>query len=857
MKKQALDSTSPDIADICLRTIINVSAAPVFFLDRNYRYLNFNRTHASVMKKLYGAKIKRGYSLLDYITVEQDRITAKNNFDRVLEQGKQFAVKSYSGDIKHSRRYFEVMHSPLKDSKGHIFGIAVTARDITEHKKSEEALAAGRTRYRELFNHISSGVAVYEAIKNGRDFIIRDFNRAACKIDKVKTSDIIGRSVFEVFPGIKDFGLLKVFQRVWKTGRAEHFSVAQYRDKRISGWRNNYVYKLPSGEIVAVYDDVTVQRKMLEELEVTYSRLQLALEGADLGFYDVNLSDRTFYGDHRYFELIGYSEEELEMTVDTWKKLVHPDDIEKVYDNLLKHVANRDTGRLEDEYRMHHKQGHWVWILDRARIVEWDKEENAVRLAGTHLDITERRRAEDALKESELAYRKTFETAPVGIFKSSTDDKLLMANPAMASMLGYNDINEFITEVNKNGISNTVYETPSLRSKIVQQVIDKTGWPQFEARLKRKDGAVIICLLSMRIIHSRDGSPDHLEGFIQDITERKQYQSSIERQREEYRTIFDAVPAYISYMDGSGKFLRVNQPAASSIGLTPKELIGKTYFDVFSADEAASFLSINMEVLQSGRPVFGAILKYTNPKAETHWGQNDVFPYYDHDGKIIGTILFGQDITERMKAERGLELSYEALRKSMEGAVNAMAKIVEMKDPYTAGHQARVAELAVSIARELMIPEDSINFIQTAARLHDIGKIYVPSDILSKPGNLTRIEFEIIKTHAQGSYDILKSIEFPGPVAKIALQHHERLNGTGYPHGITGEKIIEEARILAVADVVEAMVSYRPYRPSLGIDKALEEIERGKAILYDAQAVDACITLFRQKNFTFETSRSF
>lgn len=168
-----------------------------------------------------------------------------------------------------------------------------------------------------------------------------------------------------------------------------------------------------------------------------------------------------------------------------------------------------------------------------------------------------------------------------------------------------------------------------------------------------------------------------------------------------------------------------------------------------------------------------------------------------------------------------------------------------------------MTELAVAIAREMGLAEERIAYIQTAARLHDVGKIYVPSDILSKPGKLSKIEFEIIKTHAQGSYDILKSINFPGPVAQIALQHHERLNGSGYPHGISGQDIILEARILAVADVTEAMMSYRPYRPSLGLDMALDEIRQGRDKLYDAGAVDACTILFEQKNFTFAVERSY
>jgi len=166
------------------------------------------------------------------------------------------------------------------------------------------------------------------------------------------------------------------------------------------------------------------------------------------------------------------------------------------------------------------------------------------------------------------------------------------------------------------------------------------------------------------------------------------------------------------------------------------------------------------------------------------------------------------------------------------------------------GHQQRVADLARSIATEMGLSADRQDFIRTASSIHDIGKIAVPAEILSKPTKLTDLEFGLIKTHSQSGYDILKDIEFPWPVADVVLQHHERMDGSGYPHGLKGENISLEARILAVADVVEAITSHRPYRPALGIDVALEEISRNRGILYDADVVDACLKLFREKGYT-------
>ena len=188
----------------------------------------------------------------------------------------------------------------------------------------------------------------------------------------------------------------------------------------------------------------------------------------------------------------------------------------------------------------------------------------------------------------------------------------------------------------------------------------------------------------------------------------------------------------------------------------------------------------------------------------------------------------------------------------MGGTIQALVAMVEMRDPYTSGHQRRVANLAPAIAAEMGLSSELIEGIRMAGAIHDIGKIAVPAEILSKPGKITETEFEMIKAHSQIGYNILKEIEFPWPIAKIVLQHQERIDGSGYPAGLSDGKIILEARILAVADVVEAMSSHRPYRPALGIDTALEGIFKNRDILYDSDVVDACVKLFRERGFKFE-----
>ena len=208
--------------------------------------------------------------------------------------------------------------------------------------------------------------------------------------------------------------------------------------------------------------------------------------------------------------------------------------------------------------------------------------------------------------------------------------------------------------------------------------------------------------------------------------------------------------------------------------------------------------------------------------------------------------------TERKRAEGELEQGFEKPRTTLEGMVNALASTAERRDPYTAGHQQRVTQLACAIAQEMGLPQEQIEGLHVAGALHDIGKIYVPAEILNKPGRLTEMEMSLIKTHPQAGYDILKRIEFPWPVPQIMLQHQERIDGSGYPQGLSGEEILLEARILAVADVVEAMSSHRPYRSALGIDKALEEILQNRGVLYDSEVVDSCLKVFTEKGLEFE-----
>lgn len=297
------------------------------------------------------------------------------------------------------------------------------------------------------------------------------------------------------------------------------------------------------------------------------------------------------------------------------------------------------------------------------------------------------------------------------------------------------------------------------------------------------------------------------------------------------------------------KLTFVNSRAADILARPISDLIGASLAGVIAPDYLELALTKNRARLQ-GKPVGGS---YEIDLITGNGGRMTVeisATIIDFQGRPA-TMAFVRDITERKKngealveSEKRLREAYLRLRDVQEGTIGAIATMAEMRDPYTSGHQRRVARLACAIAAEMGLAEDRIAGLATGGLLHDIGKVQIPSDILIKPGRLNAIEFEMIKSHSQAGYQILKSIPFPWPIADMIVQHHERLDGSGYPAGLAGERIILEARILGVADVIEAMASHRPYRAALGIDAALEEISKNSGKLFDPDVVAACLKIF-------------
>jgi PAS domain S-box-containing protein len=312
-----------------------------------------------------------------------------------------------------------------------------------------------------------------------------------------------------------------------------------------------------------------------------------------------------------------------------------------------------------------------------------------------------------------------------------------------------------------------------------------------------------------------------------------------------WHATFEALSEGIFLCNKEGRILLCNEALLKLLGKRSAEVVGRPCWEV--AHQTPGRID-NCPAVR---------MRQTGKKERLLWQMGDrwletVVDPMREDGRITGYIHFMFDVTERVQTEQRLKDAARKLKQMMDGSIRAIASTLEMRDPYTAGHERRVAQLACAMAADMGMPEDRIEGLRIACYVHDIGKIAVPAEILAKPTAISDHEFGIIKTHSQFGADVLKEIDFIWPVAETTLQHHERLDGSGYPQRLRGGKIILEARILAVADVVEAMCSHRPYRPALGVRKALQEIARGRGTRYDKQAVDACLKLFRKKHFEFK-----
>ncbi len=714
--------------------------------------------------------------------------------------------------------------------------------------------------------------------------------------------------------------------------------------------------------------ELTIENKARKESEESLLEVQRL---AHIGSFVFDVGSKMLKCTSEALNLCGIKQEDFNGTRDTSIRHIHPDDREYALRQSAKAVSKKRT--VEYECRLISSDGEERTVHVSIGAI-FDKSGAHIKTHGTIQNITERKKFEFELKESEEKFKYVFDNSVIG--KSLTlPSGELKVNKAMCTMLGYSEEeleNKKWQEITHHD------DIDFIEKKTGDLVSGKIDSLNLTKRYIKKDGSILWANLQTSLRRDKDGKPLYFISSIVDITERMIAQQSLQKSEEKYRLLITQMTQGIAMheviLDEEEKvidyrFIDVNYGFEELTGLKRENIIGKTVLEVLPGTEqswiekygqvamtgetlifedyskelakyyeviayspkpkqfATIFTDItkrnqteerlkqqNEELFESQRiahigtwrwdlttdqvvwtdelyrmygldpkklpPPFSEHMKLFTPDS---WEKLSVsierartsgIPYElelktikadgsngwmwvrgeaikDESGNIIALWGATQDITVHKESEDLLKEMNRLLGLRLLQTINAISKIIELRDVYTAGHQRNVADLSCAIAKELGLSEEKISNISNGALIHDIGKINIASDILNKPGKISDLEYQVLQTHAEFGYEIVKGIDFPIQVIEMIHQHHERLDGSGYPQKLAGDQIILESRILAVADVVEAMTSHRPYRPALGIEFALEEISLYKGKKYDCAVVDACVTLFREKGFQF------
>jgi len=444
--------------------------------------------------------------------------------------------------------------------------------------------------------------------------------------------------------------------------------------------------------------------------------------------------------------------------------------------------------------------------------------------------LSERDRLLQTVEEMESRFRRYVESSPDGIFVTDKRGNYTDVNEASCIITGYSR-EELL---NMNLIQLIPPESLEEAENHFRLTIE-TGKSEGTTAFVKKTGEKRYW--NVRAVRLNDTS---FIGFARDVTAAFMSQEALRKSEEEKSLILNTTKEIIVYYDTDLNIIWVNRALAEHLGTDVEELIGMNCTDVWRRRKKCDNCILRM-ALDTGSQKTGEIIG----KFGTTWYVR-AYPVRDADGKIVGIVELCEDTTEINRLSRSPEAAFEAL-------VRAASNIVNANDPYTSYHQKNVSDLAVAIGKKMSLDDETCNCLKVAGLLHDIGKISVPTEILARPGKLSDIEFRLVKEHSKNGYNILKDIDLPWPVADIILQHHERLDGSGYPDSLKDDQIRLESRIIAVADVVEAMTSHRPYRAALGIEFAMNEIKENSGRLYDPLVVKACVDLI-EEGYTFENS---
>jgi len=821
---------SLDEASEYAENIINTVREPLIVLDQDLRVVTASRSFYEFFKVkpeetegqlIYNLGNKQ-WDIPKLRELLEDILPQKTTFDN-------YEVEHVFNTI--GRRVMLLNARQIQRVLGKERIILLVIEDITDHKRLENILKESEELYKGVFNNASDGILLLEK----REGKIIHINPSAEKMLGYSTKESIGKKLQDIgfIFGMDDFQT--IMQKLNKNGIINYIDVPL---KTKSGQHmNTDIYIVDKTKVVQCnVRDITERKQLEDELHQNEKKYRSILEDIQEGYFEVDLAGNFIFINDSTCFLLGYSKEEL-MGMNN-RQYTDKEHSKKLFQAFNK-VYNTGEPSEGFDWQIIRKDGTKRYV-EASVSLQKDSSDKSTGFRGIVRDVTERKQAEAMI----LLIKKAVESSSDAIGMSDPQGHHFYQNKAFTELFEYT-----LEEIKAAGGGPAVYANKDIAREVFDAIMCGNSWSN-ELEMVSKSGRRLPVALRADAIKDEGGKIIGLIGVHTDITERKQAEEALKNSEVKYRNIFENAIEGIYQSTIEGRFMTANAALARMAGYdSPEELIESikdigTQFYVHPEDRKRF-----LEIRDAKGFVDGFEVEFYKKDGSTFWVVINARTVKDEQGKVLYIEGLIEDITVRKHAEEQLHQTLDRLKNAVGVTIHAMVSAVEIRDPYTSGHQIRSADLARAIATEMGLPNDKIDGLRMAGSIHDIGKLSIPAEILSKPTKLTNIEFSLIKEHSQIGYEMLKDVESPWPLAQIVYQHHERMDGSGYPRNLKGDEILIEARIMAVADIVEAMASHRPYRPALGIDAALEEIEKNRETLYDNVVADTCLRLFRERGY--------
>jgi PAS domain S-box-containing protein/putative nucleotidyltransferase with HDIG domain len=824
-----------------------------------------------------------------------DRARFAQAIDASVTRGDPYDIEFRILQLDLSERAVHARGEIIRDEKGKPVRMSGTCQDITEHKRAVEKLREEEAKFRSLVEQNVAGIMIIR-----QDGTIAYINPYWARLNGYAPMETVGHAVFEYIPEAEQPRVQKELQKQFAGGGFVQLATAMLtKDGRridilVNASPATYEGRPAS---IAVLIDISERKRAEETLRIGEERFRLLVEEAPDAILLYDFDQNRFIDANKAAErLFGSGRDEILKYGPQHFYPPEQPDRQPVERSFADHNQRALAGeQITYERRIHNAGGEDR--LCQVRLVRLPAAEQRL-LRASFVDVTDERRMQRELSDQVALLATEHELSPDAILVVDAGAKIISVNyrfgeifkipPELLAAKDDAPVLDWVTRqiADQPGFLSRVrhlYEHPeeSSRDEIVLadgRVLDRFSMPvrqgagsslgrvwffrditdKIESKriLERLNRALRTLSRGNEIVVHAASEQDLLEQMCRSIVETGGYRMAwVGAVQHNTKNVLKTAASagigleylekshHVSWEEGEpgcrlcGTAIRSGEPQTSQ-NLLAEPLLAPWHREL----KERGFAAAAVFPLKQGAEVFAVLSIYA---AETDAFDADAMKLL---GELADDMAYGIRSLRERTASEALNRRWH---RSLEATIGAIASTVEMRDEYTAGHQQRVARLAIAIARDLHLPDHQVQGIYLAGIIHDVGKINIPAEILSKPGKLSQLQYQLIQAHAEVGYEIVKGIDFPWPIAEMVRQHHERLDGKGYPRGLKGEEILPEAKILAVADVVEAMMSHRPYRPALGIDAALAEIEHGRGIAYDPAAVDACIALFRNKGFTF------